>query len=198
MQHKLGLLLHPEGLILLLPNLDLVRKRQRGRQREGDRERERERDRERERERERERQYRATMEANYDRRHAAVEATMLSAGDRVRFLDLQTERNVIRNRQAPRSVLIKTPRSRPIVLRNRRMTRHLLQPTSHDAIYELPTLTHLHDPVRVPRDTDSDYLAAIKDQARSASSLTEKVYGNRIHQNAVNTVCFSEDGRCVR
>ena len=32
---------------------------------------------------EREKQYRATMAANYDRRHAVVERTPLSAGDRV-------------------------------------------------------------------------------------------------------------------
>ena len=55
------------------------------------------------------------------------------------------------------------------------MTRHLLQPTSHDAIYELPTLTHLHDPVRVPRDTDSDYLAAIKDQ-HAAPAVSPRKY----------------------
>ena len=53
--------IHPEELMSRLPVLDLVRKR----------------------ERERERQYRATMAANYDRRHAVVEGTPLSAGDRV-------------------------------------------------------------------------------------------------------------------
>ena len=89
--------IHPEELMPQLPDLDLVRKR--------------------------EKQYRATMAANYDHRHAVVEGTPLSAGDRVLIPDLQTEGNVIRNLQVPRSVLIETSRS--IVRSNRRMTRRL-------------------------------------------------------------------------
>ena len=61
--------IHPEELIPRLPDLDLVRKR--------------------------EKEYRATMAANCDRRHAVVEGTPLSAGDRVWIPDLQTEANVI-------------------------------------------------------------------------------------------------------
>ena len=100
------------------------------------------------------------MAANYDRRHAVVEGTPLSAGDRVWIPDLQTEGNFIRNLQAPRSVLIETPRS--IVRRNRRMTRRLQQPTSDDAIDGLPTVIDLHDSVSVPGDTDVDNPAAIE------------------------------------
>ena len=81
--------------------------------------------------------------------------------------DLQTEGNVIRNLQAPRSVLIETPRS--IVLRNRRMTRRLQQPTSDDAIDGLPTVIDLHDPVSVPSDTDVDNPAAIEHAAPAFS-----------------------------
>ena len=133
--------IHPEELIPRLPHLDLVRKR--------------------------EKEYRATMAANYDRRHAVVEGTPLSAGDRVWIPDLQTEGNVIRNLQAPRSVLIETPRS--IVRRNRRMTRRLQQPTSDDAIDGLPTVIDLHDPVSVSSDTDVDDPAAIEHAAPAFS-----------------------------
>ena len=133
--------IHPEELIPRLPDLDLVRKR--------------------------EKEYRATMAANYDRRHAVVEGTPLSAGDRVWIPDLQTEGNVIRNLQAPRSVLIETPRR--IVRRNRRMTRRLQQSTSDDAIDGLPTVIDLHDPVSVPSDTDVDDSAAIEHAAPAFS-----------------------------
>ena len=111
------------------------------------------------------------MAENYDRRHAVVEGTPLSAGDRVWIPDLQTEGNVIRNLQAPRSVLIETPRS--IIRRNRRMTRRLQQPTSDDAIDGLPTVIDLHDPVSVPSDTDVDNPAAIEHAgpARSAKCI---------------------------
>ena len=81
--------------------------------------------------------------------------------------DLQTEGNVIRNLQAPRSVLIETPRS--IVRRNRRMTRRVQQPTSDDVVYELPTVIDLRDPVNVPSDTDVDNPAALEHAAPAFS-----------------------------
>ena len=133
--------IHPDELMPQLPDLDLVRKR--------------------------EKQYRATMAANYDRRHAVVEGTPLSAGDRVWIPDIQTEGNVVRNLQAPRSVLIETPRS--IVRRNRRMTRRVQQPTSDDVVYELPTVIDLRDPVNVPSDTDVDNPAALEHAAPAFS-----------------------------
>ena len=70
-QLSMGILLntqvpiHTEELIPRLPDLDLARDRQR--------------------------KYRATMPANYDRRHAVIEGIPLSAGDRVWIPDLQTE-----------------------------------------------------------------------------------------------------------
>ena len=118
--------------------------------------------------RKRERKYRTTMAANYDRRHAVVEGTELSAGDRIWIPDLQTAGNVIRNLQSPRSVLIETPRS--IGRRNRRMTRRLQQPTSDDAIYGMLIVIDLHDPVSVPSDTDLDNPAAIEHAAPAGSS----------------------------
>ena len=59
---KIRVPIHPEELIPRLLDLDLVQKK--------------------------ERQYRATMTANYDRRHAVVEGTPLSAGNRVWIPDL--------------------------------------------------------------------------------------------------------------
>ena len=45
------------------------------------------------------------------------------------------------------------------------MTSRLQQPTSADAIYKLPTVIDLHDPVSVPGDTDLDNPAAIEHAA---------------------------------
>ena len=81
--------------------------------------------------------------------------------------DLQTEGNVIRNLQPPRSVLIEAPRS--IVRRNRRMTRRLQQPTSDDVIYGLLTVIDLHEPENIPSDTDLDNPAAIEHAAPAVS-----------------------------
>ena len=41
------------------------------------------------------------------------------------------------------------------------MTRRLQQPTSDDAIYELPTVSDQRDPVNVPIDIELDNPAAL-------------------------------------
>ena len=59
------------------------------------------------------------------------------------------------------------------------MTRRLQQPTSDDAIYELPTVSDLRDPVNVPSDIDLDNPAALDHAApafspRKSSRQTKK------------------------
>ena len=155
--------IHPDELMPRPPDLDLVRKR--------------------------EKQCRATMAANFDHRHAVVEGTLLSA-DRVWMPDLHTEGNVIRNLQAPRSVLIETPGS--IVRPNRWMTRTLQPPTSDDAIYELPTMIDLHDSVNVPSDTNLDNRAVLQHAALSPRKSSRQIKKPTRYVIGVLNVSFPE------
>ena len=75
--------------------------------------------------RKKEKEYRAKMKLNYDHRHRVVEGDELSPGDRVWIPDLKVKGTVVRQHEAPRSVVIQTPNGQ--VRRNRRMTRRVLE-----------------------------------------------------------------------
>ena len=109
--------IHPDKLILKVPDSKIIRKR--------------------------ERQYQDMMAQTYNHRHRVVEGETIAPRYRVWIPDLKTHDKVVRNLQQPRSVLIETTRSR--VRRNRRMIRrldvpNLCQPTSNRDQTQLTSL----------------------------------------------------------
>ena len=92
----------PESLHPQIPDLDLVRKR--------------------------ERDYREQIKQNYDRRHRVVAPEQLSPGDTVWIPDRAREGTILRRHEAPRSLIIKTSDG-AVLRRNQQMTRKLHFPS---------------------------------------------------------------------
>jgi hypothetical protein len=67
--------------------------------------------------------YRQRMKKTYDRRHRVVQPESIVPGNVVWIPDLQKTGTVVREHDAPRSLIIKTPDG--TVRRNRQMTRRL-------------------------------------------------------------------------
>ena len=83
--------------------------------------------------------------------------------------DMQTEGNVVRNLESPRSVMIDTPRS--VVRRNRRMARLLELPTPNEAIEGPPVMTVPADPVSIPKVGNFDYPSTVEHAAPAVSPI---------------------------
>ena len=91
------------------------------------------------------------MKLNYDHTHRVVEGDELSPGDLVWTPDLKVKGTVVRQHEAPRSVVIQTPNGP--VKRNRRMTRRVLedsppvlqQHSCHEAFQQIPSSTLVPD-----------------------------------------------------
>ena len=94
----------PESLLPQIPDMDLVRKR--------------------------EKDYREQSKFNYDRRHRVVAPEHLSPGDTVWIPDRAKEGTVLRRHEAPRSLIIKTSNG-AVLRRNQQMTRKLHFPSYH-------------------------------------------------------------------
>ena len=94
----------PESLVPQIPDLDLVRKR--------------------------EKDYREQIKQNYDLRHRVVAPEQLAPGDTVWIPDRAREGTILRRHEAPRSLIIKTSDG-AVLRRNQQMTRKLHFPSHH-------------------------------------------------------------------
>ena len=98
------------------------------------------------------------MKVNYDRKHRVVKGNELSPGDRIWIPDLKVKGTVVRQHEAPRSLVIQTPNSP--VRRNRRMTQMVLedsppvlqQHSCHETFQQIPTSVLAPDLSSAPRD----------------------------------------------
>ena len=104
----------PETLLPRVPDLDLVRKR--------------------------EKRYREQVKQNYDRRHRVVAPESLSTGDHVWIPDMRKEGTVVGRHETPRSIVIETSDG-AVLRRNRQMTRKLHSSPLPDPPFPDPNLT---------------------------------------------------------